>query len=80
MAKGWKRYGEARLYFIGGSLSLMVLLWSVLFARDHATVGREAVPVSVIEAPTARSVPQTTSSQNPTVAPTQAPQTRTRGS
>lgn len=75
MSKGWKRYGEGRLYFIGGSIGLMVVLWSVLFAHDHAALESQADALAAIEAPASGSV-----SSQPAPVPAEAPQTRTRGS
>jgi hypothetical protein len=71
VSKGWKRYGEARFYFIAGSVGLMVVLWSVLFAQDHA--GRESPQATSFMAPA-----QPGSASGQTSA--EAPQTRTRGS
>jgi hypothetical protein len=79
VSKGWKRYGEGRLYFIGGSVGLMVVLWSILFAQDHAASDSQATAMpSLIEPPSERGQAAGTSQSAPV--PTQAPQTKTRGS
>jgi hypothetical protein len=81
MSRGWKRYGEARLYLIGSSVGLLAVVWSVLAAHDRSA-GSEAVTQvtqTVIEAPTAASAPVAGSGQVQ-AAPAATPQTRTRGS
>jgi hypothetical protein len=70
VSKGWNRYAEGRLYFIGGSVGLMLVLWSILFAQDQAA--RETQPSAV-------SIQQSGGAE-PAPAQVQAPQTRTRGS
>lgn len=35
MSRGWKRYGEARLYAISGSVALLAVIWAVLFTQDQ---------------------------------------------
>jgi hypothetical protein len=48
MAHRWKRYREGRLYFIGGSIGAMAILWSVLVAQDRSafTTADQAAPSS----------------------------------
>jgi hypothetical protein len=82
VSRGWKRYGEGRLYFIGASVGLLVVLWSVLSAQDHSARESQATAVApVIETPAQPDSPAgQASAAQPVPAPAEAPQTRTRGS
>jgi hypothetical protein len=69
--RGWRRFGEARLYLAGASAALFVLLWSVLFARDHNEVSGTAEQAQ--GSGTSRSSTGSDSAQT-------VPHTKTRGS
>jgi hypothetical protein len=74
VSRNWKRYGEARLYLIAGSMGLLAIIWSALYAQDH----RDTAPQPVEGASTGPVTAETASSN--VAAPAQQPQTRTRGS
>lgn len=75
MSRGWKRYGEARLYLIGGTVGLLAILWSALFVSDQQAADSSAAAAS---AGATESLSSSSSSHSP--ASTPKPQTTTKGS
>ena len=85
MANRRSRYNEARLYMAGGSVGLLLIVWSVLAMKDRVPAGTAdaSTPQSTASASSGSiKAPQATTKPRAAAAPAPAarPQTRSSGS
>jgi hypothetical protein len=92
MAKRPNRYLEARMYMAGGSVGLLLILWSVFAIKDRSFLSQNAsatdgqVEAAATAVPAATAAPASSSSSSrsssttarATTVPTATPQPQTR--